>query len=193
MIVDKVWKSTNTVRGGLDARSSHAQRQSTFPDNVCSYCPPCHVVSHYENLTTFLFIWNLFFNPQESALAPSLGARAEWLSCASAKVALIVHLNTSAYVSIRQHTSAYVSIRQHTWLSYASAKVAIDNTPAPACRLPARLACSTSFHSCSSSSSASYEDTYSSSISTHSRDSDAQPAFTYEAWSSSMRTHIAVV
>jgi hypothetical protein len=38
MIVDKVWKLTNTVRVGLDARSSHAQRQSTFPDNVCSYC-----------------------------------------------------------------------------------------------------------------------------------------------------------
>jgi hypothetical protein len=42
MIVDKVWKLTNTVRVGLDARSSHTQRQSTFPDNVCSYCPPCH-------------------------------------------------------------------------------------------------------------------------------------------------------
>jgi hypothetical protein len=55
MIVDKVWKLTNTVRVGLDDRSSHAQRQSTFPDNVCSYCPPCHGVSHYENLTTFLF------------------------------------------------------------------------------------------------------------------------------------------
>jgi hypothetical protein len=38
MIVDNVWKLTNTVRVGLDARSSHAQRQSTFPDNVCSYC-----------------------------------------------------------------------------------------------------------------------------------------------------------
>jgi hypothetical protein len=47
MIVDKVWKLTNTVWVGLDARSSHAQRQSTFPDHVCSYCPPCHSVSHY--------------------------------------------------------------------------------------------------------------------------------------------------
>ena len=56
MIVDKVWKLTNTVRVGLDARSSHAQRQSTFPDNVCSYCPPCHGVLHYENLTTFLSV-----------------------------------------------------------------------------------------------------------------------------------------
>ena len=40
MIVDKVWKLTNTVRIGLDVRSSHAQTQSTFPDTVCSYCPP---------------------------------------------------------------------------------------------------------------------------------------------------------
>ncbi len=55
MIVDKIWKMTNTIRVGLDDRSSHAQRQSTFPDNVCSYCPPCHGLSHYENLTTFLF------------------------------------------------------------------------------------------------------------------------------------------
>ena len=45
MIVDNVWKSTNTVRVGLDVRSSHPQRQSTFPDNVCSYCPPCQGVS----------------------------------------------------------------------------------------------------------------------------------------------------
>ena len=47
MIVDKVWKLTNTVRVGLDARSSHTQRQSTFPDNVYSYCPPvslCHTM-----------------------------------------------------------------------------------------------------------------------------------------------------
>jgi hypothetical protein len=56
MIVDKVWKLTNTVRVGLDARSSHSQRQSTFPDNVCSYCPPCHGVLHYENLTTCFFV-----------------------------------------------------------------------------------------------------------------------------------------
>ena len=54
MIVDKVWKLTNTVRVGLDARSSHAQTQSTLPDTVCSHCPPCHGVFHYENLTTFL-------------------------------------------------------------------------------------------------------------------------------------------
>jgi hypothetical protein len=58
-----------TVRVGLDPRSSHAQRQSTFPDNVCSYYPPCDVVSHHENLTTFLFFCKFFFNPQESALA----------------------------------------------------------------------------------------------------------------------------
>jgi hypothetical protein len=53
MIVDKVWKLTNTVRVGLDARSSHAQTQSTFPDNVCSCCPPV-TVCEKENLTTFL-------------------------------------------------------------------------------------------------------------------------------------------
>jgi hypothetical protein len=60
MIVDKVWKLTNTVRVVLDARSSHTERQSTFPDNVCSCCPTCHGVLHYENLTTFLFFWNFF-------------------------------------------------------------------------------------------------------------------------------------
>ena len=49
MIVDKVWKLTNTVRVGLDARSSHAQTQSTFPDTVCSHCPPCHGVNTLEN------------------------------------------------------------------------------------------------------------------------------------------------
>ncbi len=53
MIVDKVWKLTNTSRVGLDARSSHTHRRSTFPDNVCSNCPPCHGVSYYENLTIF--------------------------------------------------------------------------------------------------------------------------------------------
>jgi hypothetical protein len=63
MIVDKVWKLTNTGRVGLDVRSSHAQRQSTFPDNVCSYFPPCHGVSHHEYLTTFLFFWKFFFLP----------------------------------------------------------------------------------------------------------------------------------
>ena len=61
MIVDKVWKLTNTVRVGLDARSSHAQRQSIFPDNVFSYCPPCHGVLHYENLTTFFVFLEVFF------------------------------------------------------------------------------------------------------------------------------------
>jgi hypothetical protein len=61
MIVDKVWKLTNTVRVGLDSHTQrHTQRQSTFPDNVYSYCSPCHGVSHYDNLTTFLFSGNLF-------------------------------------------------------------------------------------------------------------------------------------
>ncbi len=56
MIVDKVWKLTNTVRVGLDARSSHTQTQSTFPDTVCSYCPPyecrCDECRCYERLQT---------------------------------------------------------------------------------------------------------------------------------------------
>ncbi len=45
MIVDKVWKLTNTVRIRLDPRSSHAQRQSIFPD---------------------IFFWKFFFNPQKT-------------------------------------------------------------------------------------------------------------------------------
>jgi hypothetical protein len=67
MIVDKVWKLTNTVRVGLDPRSSHTERQTTFPDNVCSYSPPN--VSHYENLTTFLFFWNFFQSPRKCSRA----------------------------------------------------------------------------------------------------------------------------
>ncbi len=66
MIVDKVWKLTNTVRVGLDDRSSHAQRQSTFPDNVCSYCPPCHGVLHYTTLRKFDYFFvflEIFFHP----------------------------------------------------------------------------------------------------------------------------------
>ena len=60
MIVDNVWKLTNTVRVGLDDRSSHVQRQSTFPHNVSSYCPPCHGVSHCENWTTFFLKKNFY-------------------------------------------------------------------------------------------------------------------------------------
>ena len=45
MKVDKIWKLTKVVRVRLAARSSHSQRQATFPDNVCSYSPPCHGVS----------------------------------------------------------------------------------------------------------------------------------------------------
>ncbi len=63
MIVDKVWKLTNTVRVGLDARSSHEQRQSTFPDNVCSYCPPCHghsVTRKFDYFFVFLEIFSIF-------------------------------------------------------------------------------------------------------------------------------------
>ncbi len=65
MIVDKVWKLTNTVRVGLDARSSHVQRQSTFPDNVCSYCPPvtlCHIMKK-----NFVFLEIFFQSPRKSS------------------------------------------------------------------------------------------------------------------------------
>jgi hypothetical protein len=41
MIVGKIWNLTNAVRVRLTPRSS--QRQVTFPDNVCSYCPPVTV------------------------------------------------------------------------------------------------------------------------------------------------------
>jgi hypothetical protein len=61
MIVDNVWKLTNTGRVGLDARSSHTRRQSSFPDNVCSCCPPrtvCHTMKiptkHHYFLVFFL-------------------------------------------------------------------------------------------------------------------------------------------
>ena len=40
MIVDKIWKLTNTVRVTLAPRSSQSQRQTTFQDNVCSFPPP---------------------------------------------------------------------------------------------------------------------------------------------------------
>jgi len=40
VIVDKIWKLTNTVKVGLAPRSSHSQKQATFPDKVCFYSPP---------------------------------------------------------------------------------------------------------------------------------------------------------
>jgi hypothetical protein len=46
---NKVWKMTNTERVGLDPRSSHTQRQTTFPDECVLLFPPCHVVSHLKN------------------------------------------------------------------------------------------------------------------------------------------------
>jgi hypothetical protein len=67
MIVDNVWKLTSTVRVGLDARSSHGKRQSTsttFPDNVCSYCPPCHGVSHTMKIYYFFVFFKKKFHPR---------------------------------------------------------------------------------------------------------------------------------
>ncbi len=46
MIVDKVWKLTNTVRVGLDARSSHAQTQSTSRILCAPIAPPVTVCKH---------------------------------------------------------------------------------------------------------------------------------------------------
>jgi hypothetical protein len=59
MIVDKIWKLTNTVRVGLAPRSSHAQRQDTFPDNV-SYSPPVSIKIDY-----FLFFLKFCLRPKK--------------------------------------------------------------------------------------------------------------------------------
>ena len=66
MIIDKIWKLTNTlnaVRVELAPRSSHAQRQATSPDNVCSYSLPV-MVCHYENLITFCVSSFFFKTPR---------------------------------------------------------------------------------------------------------------------------------
>jgi hypothetical protein len=68
MIVDKVWKLTNTVRVGLDARSSHTQRQSTFPDNVYSYCPlvtVCYTMKICVFIDYFFVFLKFFFLPSQ--------------------------------------------------------------------------------------------------------------------------------
>jgi hypothetical protein len=63
MIVDKIWNLTNAVRVGLAPRSSHAQRQTTFPDNVFLF-PPCHGVSLWK-FDYFLFFLKFVFKTQE--------------------------------------------------------------------------------------------------------------------------------
>ena len=76
MIVDKIWKLTNTVRVGLDPRSSHSQRQTTFLDNLCSYlfvflecfliprnCSPTQYQTHCNNEYVglrFFSRWDLY-------------------------------------------------------------------------------------------------------------------------------------
>ena len=55
MIVDKIWKLTNTVRVGLGPRSSHLQRQTTFPDDVYSYSP--HVTVCHTMKIGLLFVF----------------------------------------------------------------------------------------------------------------------------------------
>ncbi len=68
MIVDKIWKLTNTVRVGLSPQSSHWQKQDTFPDNVCSYSPPVTLPMKIW----LLFFSLIFFKPQETILALAL-------------------------------------------------------------------------------------------------------------------------
>ena len=63
MIVDKVWKLTNTVSVGVDPWSSHTHRQTTFPDECVFLLPPCHVVSYWK-FDYCLFSWNFFFKPR---------------------------------------------------------------------------------------------------------------------------------
>jgi hypothetical protein len=60
MIVDEIWKLTNVVRVRLAPRSSHSQRQTTFPDNVCSY-------SHENSWVTTLIHFSgdvIFWGPK---------------------------------------------------------------------------------------------------------------------------------
>jgi hypothetical protein len=65
MIVDKMWKLTNVVRVGLASRSSHDQRQTTFPDNVFLF-PPCHGVSLW-NFDYFLFFLKFVLKTKKDA------------------------------------------------------------------------------------------------------------------------------
>jgi hypothetical protein len=60
---NKVWKMTNTERVGLDPRSSHTQRQTTFPDECVLLFPPCHVVSHLKNDWLLFVFLEIFFWP----------------------------------------------------------------------------------------------------------------------------------
>jgi hypothetical protein len=62
MIVDKVWKSTNTGNLRLDPRSSHAQRKPNFlysRINVCSYSPRHVVITHLWVAFFLTFSFNL--------------------------------------------------------------------------------------------------------------------------------------
>ena len=74
MIVDKIWKLTNAVRVGLAPRSSHSQRQATFPDHVCSYFRPV-TVCHTVNIL-LLFVSLHFFQPQQTGATRAMGKRA---------------------------------------------------------------------------------------------------------------------
>ena len=74
MIVEKVWKLTNTVRVGLDPRSSHTQRQTTFPDECVLLLPP---LSRCVALKIWLlFVFLEFFWPPKKLLV-QMGKRDE--------------------------------------------------------------------------------------------------------------------
>ena len=75
MIVDEIWKLTNAVRVGLAPRSSHSQRQATFPDNVCSYFRLV-TVCHPLNISLLFVFLEFFFQPQQTGAARAMGKRA---------------------------------------------------------------------------------------------------------------------
>jgi hypothetical protein len=66
MIVDKVWKLTNTVRLDL-MLGPHTYRDNPLSRIMCAPIDPpvtvCYTTLNYENLTTFLFFWKFFFHP----------------------------------------------------------------------------------------------------------------------------------
>jgi hypothetical protein len=74
IIVDKIGKLTHEVRVGLAPRSSHSQRQATFPDNVCSYSPPV-TVCHTIKICLLLFFSGNFLSSPKQLGARTMGKR----------------------------------------------------------------------------------------------------------------------
>ena len=75
MIVVMIWKLTFVVRVGLAPRSSHSQRQGTFPDNVCFPCPPLTVSHSMKIWLRFVFLRFFFSSPKELGAARAMGKR----------------------------------------------------------------------------------------------------------------------